>query len=80
MERISWNSNNSSGAMNSLLKLPIPGGRNGGGVIVNVGINSYYWSSTISTLTSRLLNFHSIDATMSEDFHAGGFSVRCIKN
>jgi uncharacterized protein (TIGR02145 family) len=73
--------NNSTGAMNSVLKLPMAGSRSGSnGSLGGVGANGYYWSSTVSSTYSRSLYFNSSNAFMNTDYRAHGFSVRCLKD
>jgi hypothetical protein len=80
-ERTSWSSNNSAGAFASPLKLPLVGGRDeSNGSLSFVGIESTYWSSTVSSTSSRFLYFVSSGAIMTSNFRANGFSVRCIKD
>jgi uncharacterized protein (TIGR02145 family) len=80
-ERLSWTSNNAAGAFDSPLKLPIAGRRdNSNGSLNNVGTYGYYWSSTVSSTSSRLLFFSSGNAFMFTYNRAFGFSVRCIKD
>jgi uncharacterized protein (TIGR02145 family) len=84
-ERLSWSSNNSAGAFASPLKLTTAGFRSyNTGVLTSVGINGYYWSSTISTIDvtrSVSRTFTSAAATSStSDRRAEGNSVRCIMN
>ena len=80
-ERQTWNSNNSSGAFASPLKLPLPGRRlfsNGSIGLVNSG--GLYWSSTIEGTESRGLFFFNSNAYMLSSVRAFGYSVRCLKN
>lgn len=83
-ERLTWSSNNSSGAYASLLKLTIAGVHfSTDGSLKNVGTNGYYWSSSVDGNDSRYtryLYFTSISATMGSNNRAFGFSVRCIKD
>ena len=80
-ERLSWSSNNSSGAFASPLKLPLPGRRRyTNGSLSGVDEFGYYWSSTIDGLNAQLLGFLNNDALMVLDARAVGLSVRCIKN
>ena len=73
--------NNSTGAMNSVLKLPMAGSRSGSnGSLGGVGANGYYWSSTVSSTYSRSLYFNSSNAFMNTDYRAHGCSVRCLKD
>ena len=80
-ERASWTANTSVGAINSPLKLPLPGYRNSSnGTLSNVGSSGYYWSSTVSSTYARNLNINSSNAYMFNSGRAFGFSVRCIKD
>ena len=73
--------NNSTGAMNSVLKLPMAGNRSySTGSLSVVGANGYYWSSTVSSTFSRRLYFSSSAANMGVFYRASGFSVRCLKD
>jgi hypothetical protein len=79
-ERLSWGSNNSGGAFSSPLKLPLAGGRGySTGSFFNIGSVGGYWSSTISGIEAKRLDFHSSNASMEPHFRARGSSVRCIK-
>jgi uncharacterized protein (TIGR02145 family) len=79
-ERLSWSSNNAAGALASPLKLPVSGFRaRSDGSLLNVGTNSYYWSSTVNNGGSSFLYFLSSGASMIAEARAQGFSVRCIK-
>lgn len=80
-ERLTWTSNNAAGAFASPLKLPLAGFRDySNGSLIADGIFGFYWGSTVSGTNSRLLFFNSINANMSTDFRAYGFSVRCLKD
>lgn len=91
-ERLSWSSNDPSGAFASPLKLPMAGARvYYDGSIVGTSVFSqggYYWSSTINSTKSSWLKFNSqvnsnpilyANAYISNDFRSYGCSVRCIK-
>jgi uncharacterized protein (TIGR02145 family) len=78
-ERTAWGSNDAAGAYASL-KLPRGGYRNNHGTLLDVGPNSYYWSSTISGANARSLYFISSNAHMTASYRAYGVSVRCIKD
>ena len=78
-ERISWSVNTSVGAFGSPLKWPLPGYRNYGGSLSNVGTYGFYWTSTIGS-DSRYLRFYSSSAGMLDYYRAYGLTVRCIKN
>jgi len=80
-ERSSWSSINSAGAFASPLKLPVAGYRNGSnGSLGAVGADGYYWSSTVSSASSRGLFFNSSNALFFNGSRADGFSVRCLKD
>jgi uncharacterized protein (TIGR02145 family) len=79
-ERLSWNSNNSTGAFGSPLKLSLAGYRyNANSSIAFLGTDSFLWSSTISTHVSRNLYFNNNNALINFDSRGSGLSVRCIK-
>jgi uncharacterized protein (TIGR02145 family) len=77
-ERLSWSTNNSVGAFASPLKWTLAGARLST-VLVNDG-HGYYWSSTVSDTTSRVLDFNSSNSLMYDDNQSDGLTVRCIKN
>jgi uncharacterized protein (TIGR02145 family) len=80
-ERISWSSNNAQGAFASLLKLPVAGVRDFSvGSLGSVGTGGLYWSSAVSSTTSRYLFFVSSNANMGTSSRANGGSVRCLKD
>jgi hypothetical protein len=80
-ERLSWASNNSSGAFAAPLKWTLAGIRyHSVGSVSGVGTWGCYWSSTVSGTYSRKLVFDSVGATTTDDNRALGFPVRCIKN
>jgi uncharacterized protein (TIGR02145 family) len=78
-ERLSWSQNNSMGAFTSPLKLVRAGNRNSFGTTSGGGLFAYYWSSTVSTITARNLDFHAGNATTMTTVRADAQSVRCIK-
>ena len=80
-ERLSWVTNNASGAFGSPLKWPVAGVRsNSNGAISGVGVSGVYWSATTMGPNSRDLGFDSSSAYMESRSRARGYSVRCIKN
>jgi uncharacterized protein (TIGR02145 family) len=80
-ERLSWGSNNSTGAFGAPLKWTLAGLRfNNNGSLSNVGSNGYYWSSTVGATDSRHLYFWNSTASIISNGRAYGFSVRCVKN
>ncbi len=77
-----FQTNNGSGAFNSVLKLPIPGSRNAtNGSLENSGATSYYWTSNVSTSEEQagalLVNTAIVINNVAVDY-ASGMSVRCI--
>jgi uncharacterized protein (TIGR02145 family) len=80
-ERLSWTGgNNATGALASPLKLPTAGSRSlSSGTISSTGIYGYYWSSTVSSTSSRTLIIYST-SSMGTDSRGFGSSVRCIKD
>ncbi len=83
-ERVSWISNNADGAFASPLKLPMAGVRfTIGGLVLAVGTEGGYWSSSVSSVIStdaRSLFFNSSTTNMFSIGKANGNSVRCIKD
>jgi hypothetical protein len=80
-ERMSWSSNNATGAFASPLKLPLAGTRDfSNGFISMAGSYGYYWSSSVSSTYSRYLNFGFSTASMITYGRAEGASVRCLKD
>ncbi len=82
-ERLSWGSNNATGALGSPLKLSIPGVRfSSDGTLNREGTHGHYWSSTVSgTNTIGYLYVLTSDASISPvASDATGMSVRCTKN
>jgi uncharacterized protein (TIGR02145 family) len=82
-ERLTWSSNNSTGAFLSPLKLTLAGIRDGSdGSLNSLATNSRYWSSTIQGLSSISLTLSSSGSLMSGTSigRVTGCSVRCIKN
>jgi len=78
-ERLSWTSNTDVGAFGSVLKLSATGRRNhSNGSFAAAGVFGYYWSSTVSSVNSRALFFHSSGADITTLARAYGFSVRLI--
>jgi uncharacterized protein (TIGR02145 family) len=79
-ELLTWSSQNSMGAFNSVLKLPLAGARfKFTGDIMSVGSFGYYWTSTTNGTQVNLLNI-SGGANIDKNSRAFGFSVRCIKD
>jgi len=79
-ERLSWGSNNSSGAFAAPLKWTMVGSRDfSSGSLNSVGAVGNYWSSTVGGTTSRNLAFNSSNALMNDPNRAYGLAVRCIK-
>lgn len=53
---------------------------NNDGALNNVGSNGNYWSSTVSGINARNLNFNSSNADTNDNNRANGISVRCLKD
>lgn len=81
-ERASWSSNNSDGAYESLLKLPVAGQRSRiSGSLLDSGFNGFYWSSSINGTYTQYLIIGSSGASMRDDIRRSiGYSVRCIQD
>ena len=77
-EVLSWSSNTSSAAFFSPLKFTLPGYRNRtSGSVFSVNSLGRYWSSTVSSTGSRILNIGGGNQTQ---MRANGFAVRAINN
>lgn len=80
-EKLSWSSNNSTGAYGSNLKLTMAGNRyNYNGNLYDVNYRGTYWISTVSGSSSRYLFFTNGNSKIRSDCRANGNSVRCIKD
>jgi uncharacterized protein (TIGR02145 family) len=80
-ERPSWISQNSVGAFNSILKLPMAGYRGGNdGVVSSSTLYVGFWSSTVNGNGTRSLYVTNLTVDGSTNSRADGTSVRCIKN
>ena len=81
-ERFTWSSNSTTGAFSSQLKLPMTGYRAcSNGLIKNDNeAGGTIWSSTLLGPQAAYLGFDSISASLTSNFRAWGFSVRCIKD
>jgi hypothetical protein len=79
-ERFSWIQLNSAGAFASPLKLPMAGSRFYNNGSLNVVSTGYYWSSTVSGISSYFLIFDPSSTGTFKNYRANGLSVRCIKN
>lgn len=76
-EKASWSSNDAAGAFASPLRLVLAGGRSRyAASLITVGIEGYYWSSTVNGVLAYRLNI-GFGAMGGSRAHA--FSVRCIK-
>ena len=85
-ERLTWSSNSSGGAFNSVLKLPLAGFREQTGAVLLVTEGSAYgfiWTSTVSGGTSsndaEAFAYYPSRAYENPYARARGYSVRCIK-
>jgi len=80
-ERLTWLSNDATGAFGSPLKLPAAGGRNvSDGLLSSVSSVGASWSSTVESTGARGLAFLNNDAAMVANERGEGFSVRCIQD
>ena len=92
-ERLSWSSNNATGAYTSPLKLPMAAIQLpfiGGSFLAGAGSEGYYWTSSVSGIWAKYLGFNDYPdqpgfmmtphASVSIEARADGMSVRCIKN
>ena len=77
-ERLSWSQNNSTGAFNSPLKLPVSGYRFDSEIVL-AGSNSACWSSSVSDSRAGYMSFYSYAANGWQE-RWSGFTVRCIKD
>jgi uncharacterized protein (TIGR02145 family) len=79
-----WGPLNSIGAFASPLKWTVAGYRDSNGTLGSVGVNGYYWSSTVFGTTSRHLRITSVgggtSTIVNNLYRTEGLSVRCIKN
>lgn len=78
-ERLSWSSDDSDGAYNSPLKLPLGGLRGNLGDLNLVGTVGNYWSSTVVSNFSRHLGIGTANAFINSNYRAYGMSIRCIR-
>jgi hypothetical protein len=76
-ERLSWISNNLTGAITSPLKLTAAGNRH---VVVSDVTEGLYWTSSVNGTQSRYLNFAQSEDRISSLQRIIANSVRCIKN
>lgn len=79
-ERLSWSSNSYVGSMNSPLKIPAAGLRNGadGTTFIYVGSRGYYWTSTTDGTNSRCLHISNNNAVVNTNGRTEGTSIRCV--
>ena len=77
----SWSSESAAGAFASPLRLVVAGARlYNTGALSGTGSVGLYWSSTVTTFSSRDLSITWSDITLGSDSRAYGLSVRCIKD
>jgi uncharacterized protein (TIGR02145 family) len=80
-ERLTWLTNNSSGAFSSPLKWTMAGVRNDAtGNVTQATTGSYWTSKVIQSDQSVFLTINNSSADISNNDRAYGRSVRCIKN
>ena len=72
---------NMATAADSPLAFSASGSRNftGGAVLINVGSNGYYWTSSVSGSFSTSRKF-STSTSFNTNFWSGGYGVRCLKD
>lgn len=76
-----WTSQDRQGAISSVLKLPMGGGRNWQGPLDLVGFSGRYWTSTfVSGFSVKRLSFDSNGVFEAGWAPAAGNAVRCIKH
>ncbi|MBK9257161.1 MAG: BspA family leucine-rich repeat surface protein [Saprospiraceae bacterium] len=82
VERLSWNSNNATGAFNSPLKWSLGGyrGYDANATLGSVGTAAYIWTYNTGSEMSRRLAILNQDANFLSARRANGMSVRCIRN
>ena len=82
VERLTWATNDRSGALASPLKLTVSGRRGYfDAFFQNIGTNAYYWSSTPNPSdNSTSLYISSSNASTGLYTRAYGMPVRCIKD
>ena len=81
-ERLSWSSNDPTGAFASVLKLTLSGGRIGGvggGNISGTETIGSYWSSITDNTGANSLRFET-SANIATGARSRGNAIRCIKN
>jgi uncharacterized protein (TIGR02145 family) len=79
-EIATWSSPDTTGAIGSVLKLPVAGHRSYvDGSLNNVGTHGFYWSSTVVGPNARRLAFSSSAGWLTLP-RAYGFSIRLIKD
>lgn len=83
----SWESKDTIGANNSVLKLTVGGYRSEHGVITHIGRLGPYWSSTVARTPTNLVGNYSYalylssnQISTSRNRRVNGASVRCIKD
>lgn len=83
-ERLTWTSNTSVGAINSVLKLPLSGYRERtDGVVSLIAQGSPYgmlWTSSISGENAVFFAYFSGNAFENPFVRSRGYAIRCIKN
>lgn len=78
-ERLSWISNNASGAYESVLKLPLGGWREMNGRIERIGNQARYWTLSPDQQRSYYLYFDNTNAWVQfNEYRARGLMIRCI--
>ncbi len=80
LQSLSNNWDDREDAFNSPLRLPSAGRRSGvEGNVLNEGVSGYYWSSSGHSDVSFFLYIDTANVSLSDDYRAAGYSVRCIR-
>jgi uncharacterized protein (TIGR02145 family) len=79
-ERLSWITNDASGAFASPLKLLMAGYRRADGLLSGEGNYGYYWSSVVSGIEGTVRLYFGSGGNTAIFSRVQGISVRCIKD
>jgi uncharacterized protein (TIGR02145 family) len=80
-ERISWLQQNSDGAFNSFLILPVGGARYNDNSFQDVGLSGSFWTNNFSGMynAGRGIYFSATTINIGGSLRSLGYSIRCIK-
>lgn len=79
-ERLSWNTNDLTGAWESTLKWPLAGLRATNGSLGAVNLYGYVFSKSLSGTRARQLSYFTNNADVYDIIRGGGASVRCVRD